>query len=336
METLISERSPGWAKLSQPRLTKWLDSVLRKESDISVADDLPLLFERCEQVSRQVVLARGKPAAHAAARLIDVETRRGTIRAAVIGAVATDPRHRRKGLGSQVIQAILDDVRARGATLAILWADVPKFYEGLGFTFAGRETVFICARHGSHSPRRTPVRPAVESDLQAIRALHEREDCRVRRDEATWRKLMALPRTSFYVVEIAGRIVAYGVVGKGHDLGGCLHEWGGDEILLPVLVSAIFSLRKEDELYVMSPTWKLQAARAMGFHGANAHAGPLAMLRVLDRPALCSSLGIDDPASLPTIDADFVRALFGCPSQPEAVEGSTLPVPFYLFGLDSM
>lgn len=336
METLISERSPGWAKLSQRRLTSWLDSVLRKESDISVAADLPLLFEESEQVSRRVILARGKPAAHAAARLIDVETPRGTVRAAVIGAVATDPRHRRKGLGSQVIEALAGDVKERGATLAILWADVPKFYEGLGFTLAGRETVFICQRQTSHSPRRTPVRPATEADLPAIRALHEREDCRVRRDEATWKKLMALPRTDFYVVEMQGRIVAYGVVGKGHDLGGCLHEWGGEEILLPVLVSTVFTLRKEDELYVMSASWKRQAARAMGFHGAKAHTGPLAMLRVLDKDALLRSLGLEETAELPADSGDLVRSVFGCSSQPESVEGSPLPVPFYLFGLDSM
>jgi N-acetylglutamate synthase-like GNAT family acetyltransferase len=336
VDTLISERSPGWAALNERRLVTWLDSLLRKDSDISVAEDLPLLFEKSEQVSRRLIIAGGRPAAHAAARLIDVECAGGVVRAAVIGAVATDPKHRRRGLGSRVIATLLDDLAARGVALAILWADVPKFYEGLGFALAGRETIFICPRQAWHAPRRTTTRLATDADLRAIRILHEHEACRVRRDEATWRKLLALPKTDFYVIEREGRVIAYGVVGKGHDLAGCLHEWGGEEVLLPVLVGGVFSLRTERELYVMSPPWKRQAARAMGFHHAIAHAGPLAMLRALDRPALRRSLGIADVTALPEDHGDFVRRVFGCPSQPEAAEGSPLPVPFYLFGLDSM
>jgi GNAT superfamily N-acetyltransferase len=336
MDTLISERSPRWAALNHSRLVSWLDSVLRKESEISVKDDLPLLLEKSDRVSRRLAIAKGRPAAHAAARMIEVETPRGTLDAAVIGAVATDPQHRRQGLGSRVIESLLEDLAAKGTALAVLWANLPKFYEGLGFALAGREAVFVCPRATWHVPRRTVARPATPADLPGIRALHERELCRVRRDEATWRTLAGLPKTDFYVVEREDRIIAYGVVGKGHDLEGCLHEWGGEEILLPVLVSGIFDLRPDRELYAMSPTWKRQAVRAMGFHGAIANPGALAMLRVLDRAAVLRSLDLPASLDLPEDHGDFVRRVFGSPSQPEADEGAALPVPFYLCGLDSM
>ena len=336
MDLVLDERSPQWATLDRPRLVSWLDAVLREGSDVSVAEDLPLLFQESGRTTRRLLLSRGRPAAHAAACEIEVETPGGCVRGAIIGAVATDPAFRRCGLGSRVIETLVEDLKARGIPLAILWADVPAFYERLGFVLAGRESIFICPRVSWHAPRRTTARPANLQDLPAIRDLHGREVCRVRRDERTWRILFELPRTEFYVIECGNRIIAYGVVGKGHDLGGCLHEWGGEEVLLPVLVSGIFELRLERELYVMSPPWKRQAARAMAFHRVAPHAGALAMLKVLDRDALLRSLGLEQLRDLPDDHDAFVRRVFGCPTQPDAPRKAALPVPFYLFGLDSM
>jgi GNAT superfamily N-acetyltransferase len=335
MPSLIDKRSPAWAKLERSQLVTWLDSVLRPRGTVSVRDDLPLLVEDSERLSRRLLVSKGKPVAHAAACDVVVDLPNGSVRAAIVGAVATDPSARRQGLGRRVIEALVEDLRKRDIALAILWADVPAFYEKLGFVLAGRETVFICPKGSGHGLRRTAARPASLADLPAIKDLHARELCRARRDSRTWQALFAMPRTSFYVLERDHQIVAYGVVGRGHDLDGCLHEWGGEELLLPALVCAIGDQRPEDELYVMSPPWKRQAARAMAFHRLFPNSGALGMLRVLDRGALLQSLNLAH-LPLPQDHADLVGAVFGSPAEPEPLHSSALPLPFYLFGLDSM
>jgi hypothetical protein len=217
----------------------------------------------------------------------------------------------------------------------MLWADVPGFYEKLGYVLAGREAIFHCPRKKRRPPRGLAVRPADAADLAGVAALHERERCFAGRDAPTWSALFGMPGTDFYVLEREGRVAAYGVVGKGHDLEGCLHEWGGDEILLPVLLSGVFALRPERELWVMSPPWKHQAARAMAFQGFVSSAGALGMMKVLDRRTLLEALGLDATPGLPEDHGALVRTVFGYPAGPDASEDGGLPVPLYLFGLDS-
>jgi GNAT superfamily N-acetyltransferase len=336
VETLIAGPSAGSAAMDLPELVSWLDSMLREGSEISIADDAPFLFEDSERVTRRVILSDGIPAAHASACEITIDLPGGSVRAAIIGAVATAADCRRRGLGSRVMTAILEDLAAKGVALAILWADVAKFYERLGFVLAGRETIFVCPRAAWNRPRQSTVRLATAADLPEIAELHDLEICRARRDEKAWHTLFGLPKTSFYVLERHGSLLAYGVVGRGYDLAGCLHEWGGDELLLPALVSSIAMLRDETQLYVMSPPWKQQATRAMSYHGIGANQGALGMIKVLDREALLRSLGWERTPGLPDDHGAFVRAVLGCPEHAEPPESSKLPVPFYLFGLDSM
>ena len=76
--------------------------------------------------------ADGRPASVAA--VIDVGTD------ASVQWVATDPAHRRQGLGTRVMRALLADARRRGARTASLQAspDGLPLYERLGFTTVGR------------------------------------------------------------------------------------------------------------------------------------------------------------------------------------------------------
>jgi ribosomal protein S18 acetylase RimI-like enzyme len=76
--------------------------------------------------------ADGRPASVAA--VIDVGTD------ASVQWVATDPAHRRQGLGTRVMRALLADARRRGARTASLQAspDGLPLYERLGFVTVGR------------------------------------------------------------------------------------------------------------------------------------------------------------------------------------------------------
>jgi GNAT superfamily N-acetyltransferase len=317
------------------KLVRWLDYTLRPKSSISVADDLPLLMEDSPRTVRRVMHYEGRIVAHAAAYEITIDYGGNEVRAALIGGVATDMAHRRRGLASQIVQSVLDALTERGVALAMLWSDVPGLYEPLGFALAGCETLHSCPRADWPLPRGSRARPLVKRDIPAVAALHDREPCRVRRDLATWSRLLAMPATNAYVIERKEGVVAYAIVGKGHDLQGCLHEWGGDDLLLPPLASAILTLRMEDSIYIMSPPWKLQARLALAFHGVAPVAGAIGMMRVLDRSALLESLGVSVGIDLPESDMALVHHLFGDAEHRPDGDGA-FPLPFYVFGLDSM
>lgn len=93
------------------------------------------------------------------ARLL-VETLAGT---AKIQRVAVLREHRRKGLGTQLMNAILDDVWRAGVRTTLLDAqlDVVDFYRGLGFEVSGNEFWDAGIRHVrmelEHSNYRSPT-----------------------------------------------------------------------------------------------------------------------------------------------------------------------------------
>jgi N-acetylglutamate synthase-like GNAT family acetyltransferase len=63
--------------------------------------------------------------------------------AAKLSAIAVDEAHRRRGVGEALVEAAVQEARARGCGLIFLTtaerrADAHAFYEALGFEFTGR------------------------------------------------------------------------------------------------------------------------------------------------------------------------------------------------------
>ena len=270
-------------------LIPWLDRLFDRTKSTSVAKDLPLLFRDDPRIIRRVVAdARGRPLAHAAARLQRCVPRpapgappRRDLVVAFVGAVATDPSARRRGLGRRVVEETTGAAALRGADLAVLWSEADAFYESLGFKPAGSEHVFCATRRAFPPPVTGRVRAFRASDLPAVVALHEAAPARVRRDETAWRILLAIPGASTYVLERGETVVAYGVVGRAADLAGTLHEWGVREADLPALVGGIMALRRSAELFVLAPGFAEEARSLFNLRGAETGGGPLCMAKSL-------------------------------------------------------
>jgi GNAT superfamily N-acetyltransferase len=271
------------------RTVAWLDGVLGRSGETSVALDLPLLFrDEPRTIRRTHYDAAGDPVAHAAARLQRCVPRRRPggppprdVVVAFVGAVAVDPRVRRRGLGRRALNDVVSAAALRGAELAVLWSENDPFYVAAGFSPAGTETVFAARRRAFRVETRRRVRPYRPGDFEALVRLHDLAPARVVRDRATWRTLLAVPRTSTYVLEREGEAVAYGVVGRGADLAGTLHEWGGSEADLPALVGGVLARRREQEIYVLAPRFAEQARTLFALRGAEIATGPLCMAKPL-------------------------------------------------------
>lgn len=263
-------------------LVHFLDAVLRQETTTSIAEDSPLLFDAGEDVVRRVVRdAEGHVVSHAAARIAVYRSGMHAQSIAIIGAVATAPKHRNRGIATAVLHDLIDDLKGRGVAFVVLWSDVPGFYEPMGFTRAGVELLVEVPRRLHGVAKSTLVRPMEPDDLDVIAEIHAREPHVLVRSASEWKRLVGIPRCDVYVLEAFGQVEAYGVVGKGHDLGGCLHEWGGPSRHLPSLVGGITALRRESALWVMSAPWRRDALAPFAAMGLQIHEGVLGMVKAL-------------------------------------------------------
>jgi hypothetical protein len=251
---------------------------------------------------------------------------------ALIGAVATSESARGRGLASRLLEALIGRLRDRGVCLLVLWTDRERFYERLGFHRAGVEWLHVVSRSILPAHAEGQVRRVVPGDAAILAALHDAEPGRMLRSQDDWRALIRIPRCHGYLLEKDDRAVSYAFVGKGLDLEGVLHEWGGDPASLPDLIAGVLERRRVPEIIVMSPPWKEATRRLFSNLGVPEKAGALGMLRILDAVGLLQACGQTLSAPVDPADPDLARRLFGDERAPEA----RAPLPFHLFGLDSM
>lgn len=322
-------RAPTVAGLSaEEAFTLPVDRWLRPDAAVPCVQDLPLLLGPEADSQRVVVRVDGRPVSHAALFRHQYLLPDGVaLGVGVIGAVATDPDYRRQGHAARCIRELQKRARAEDLDVVVLWDESHgNWYERFGFKRSGREMLHVATRWTlSHLVRPRWVRTIEPRDLRAVRTLHERELASTVRTPEMWLRLLTVPRTEVWVLERNQEIEAYGVLGKGNDLQGCLHEWGGVECALPALLSGIFARQRGlDEISVMSAPWKEEAFRSLEFHGLESTPGALGMMWLPDCRALARRL--NRPQLLHLGHDATIRALF------DDVDG----VPFYLRGLDSM
>lgn len=124
-------------------------------------------------------------------------------RVAGIGAVFTPRAYRRRGHASALIEAVVDEARARGDLAALLFTDIgTSFYRALGFTELAAEEAWGRLPGAASPPEGVwSLRPMGPSDLETVcraqaRAARARSFA-VLRDREYWRYLVERSRSFF-------------------------------------------------------------------------------------------------------------------------------------------
>ncbi len=94
-------------------------------------------------VTRLGLIDQGKLISHVGIRTGDMQTSRGIERVALIGAVATDEKHRGRGFSSFLLQEALRRIDASGCTWSLLWGSEHEFYGKQGFRLEGTQWRFL-------------------------------------------------------------------------------------------------------------------------------------------------------------------------------------------------
>jgi GNAT superfamily N-acetyltransferase len=288
-----------------------MERVLRAGAPI--APEYPLLFGGAESAAF-VVDENGGEARSACALLErNLIVAQRTIRAGLIGSVATDPRWRGQGRCAAVLAAAEEELARRGALLAILWGDDTQYYEKRGWRQVGWEIDFVIPTACVENlPEPAGVRERKPEDDGQIHELYERHPERVQRSPSETMALLSCPGMEVLVAERWGRIAGYTCMGRGADLRNVVHEWAGDAQALAMLLREHFARRKsrgvEEGLFLIAPPSAVDVAERLTQAGAQLSQGVLGMAKIL-RPLEAGALAAElldrrGGVSCSSVDAD--------------------------------
>ncbi len=173
-------------------------------------------------------------------------------RVALIGAVVTHPEWRNQGFASQLITDLLAWAHEKKATLALLWGSEHALYQSFGFELFGQQTrIPLSLFQESPTPPcliQQGWHPHIFSALQT-----RGSGLQISPSDQKWYEAHQNV-TWFYAhsADCPALIKAYAAYGRGIDLPGLVHEWGGDPIFLKAIFKKIGQLYPQAEL-LLSP-----------------------------------------------------------------------------------
>lgn len=359
-------RSPAETEL--PHVIEFLNSKLREGASWSIAHEYPTALQAGNRHNMRIIVEKDEILSHAVLKPLIIKSPHVVYKIGAVGSVVTHPDHRNKGLSTQVLENCLAEASRQKCDLAILWTDKYDFYRRMGFELAGSEISFLI-NEGFTAPA-DGLRFSMDAKIspEAILRLYSGHTVGSVRTLEDIRKFLSIPQTRIYTAwEPNGQLAAYAVEGKGADLGGYLHEWGGGVSKLLALVSWIRSQR-QGPLTVIAPRHSSNLVSQLTRTGAAVNEGFLGMIKVLNFDQLAAKIkrgfraegvadivlerqgdallfGIGNELFTLQQEADIIRLLFG-PVDIGALDmfsetaraklGKVLPLPLWIWGWDSV
>ena len=360
-------RSPREAEYSD--IISFLNAKLRPDSPWSIEAEYPTAFAPSNQRNLRVITEGDQIVSHAVWSPLLVKSPQAVYKFACIGSVVTSEAHRNQGLSREILQNCLLAAQAEDCDFAILWTDLFEFYQKLGFELAGSE--ILAEINGpllETLPKTWRFEESLRVDPKALLRLYNKHTVASVRTEAQVRDFLKIPNTRVYTAwDLHGQLAAYVVEGKGADLQGCLHEWGGGVDALLALVSHV-QHQQGRSLYWMIPYHCRNLIHTLQQKQVPMHHGMLGMLKLLQPERFAQKLEkflsggchrsdiqirVDregfrfstQHSSVYFSQQDLVQYAFGpkvplCATQMDAKDfssiSSCLPMPLWIWGWDSI
>lgn len=346
----------------------YLSHHLRPEKSWSIADEYPCAIAGTNLHNVRVIKTDTGFASAAVMKPLVIKSPAGVFKVAAIGSVVTSPEHRNQGLSQKILNASLDAARAHGCDFAILWTNLFDFYRKLGFELAGSEVALALPASFNVPNEGLRFVNSNRIDPEALLRLYSQHTTGAIRTSEEVRKYLQIPNANVYTAwDAENRLQAYAVEGKGADLEGYVHEWGGGvSKVLPLLAHA--SQTSGRALHVIAPAHAQNFIRQLKELGATSSEGVLGMVKILNAPNLLLKLkkymramgeadvvleprdgkfyiGHGDQIFSTDAERDLTRLIFGPlkASQLHPFDSATaaalervLPLPMWIWGWDSV
>ena len=359
-------RSPR--ETEYPQVLEFLHQELRPTSNWSLASEYPTALSQSNMHNIRIITDEKKVLSHAVLKPLIIRTPMVVLKVAAIGSVVTDSQHRNQGLSRKVLDECLLEAQRQECDVAMLWTDLYDFYQKMDFELAGTEMSFVIDKEFS-TPQTQPLKFLKTSQISAesISRLYSQHSVTSVRTSEDIRKFLQIPQTVAYSAwDQNNQLVAYAIEGKGADLKGYIHEWGGGVSNLLSLFSFVRK-DKKSPITVISPSHAINLIQKLkNIEGVVANQGFLGMIKLISHDQIfqkikraARSLGMndfvlerrngeifmgltDDIISI-SDDRTLVRILFGPAVEIPYIKPETqaklsqfLPIPIWVWGWDSI
>lgn len=361
-------RAPTTAEFSE--VVTFLNSHLRASSQWSIADEYPTTLTLQNLHNFRIIKDQNKILSHALVKPVVVKTRRGLFKVGCIGSVVTSEEHRSNGLSQAVLNECLAVLKQQGCDIAILWTDLFDFYRKVGFELGGSEVSLLIDKPLiNNSNLSFKFMDSNKIDPQALYRIYSQHSVGSIRTLDEFEKYLKIPNSRLYTAWTPeGKIDSYAVEGKGADLQGYIHEWGGTVEGLTSLLAHIRNTINKP-LTLITPAHSQAIIRKLESLGAKRVDGYLGMIKILNPESLFTKVirnarqewgiqnfilekrgnlfqfGIGEEVFQTEHEADMVRLLFGPQKPSELFNGGDaiisqldkfLPLEMWLWGWDSV
>jgi GNAT superfamily N-acetyltransferase len=368
----MSMEGPRAPRESELRgLYDFLNRELRPNSKWSIADEYPRALQDFNRHNMRVILEGERVLSHAVLKPFVIKTPIGAFKLAGIGSVVTEGGHRGQGLSTQVLESCLHAAESADCEIAILWTELYDFYRRLGFELAGSEVALQIDGELKSPARDLRFLDTAQIDADALLRVYNQHSVGTHRGVDDVREYLRIPNSRVCTAwDKHGKLVAYAIEGKGADLSGYIHEWGGGVGALTALISHMWKTRRSPEhgLTLIAPHHSENLIRTLTSMGVRRHDGHLGMIKILRHESIFAKVrraarqqGIGDLVLERTktdfrigrgqqiyatqSEQDITRLLFG-PALPHEIHSfdpstaqalkSILPIPLWIWGWDSV
>lgn len=346
----------------------FLNYNLRPKATWSISQEYPTALNSENMNNIRIIKAEGKIAAHAVVQYSITKTVAGLFKVGAIGSVVTDPEFRNQGLSKQVINECAEAARQNGCDFAVLWTNLYDLYRKLGFELGGTELALIIEKNFEPPQNNLRFMDTLRVAPEALLRLYAEHTMGAIRVADDFRRYLNIPNTHLYTAwDENNTLKAYAVEGKGADLIGYIHEWGGGVSSLLPLLAHIRKVKSSSITLICSQTAE-NLCRQLQAYGALCNRGFLGMFRILNTKNMsfklrryARQLGHDDwifefkegafylgtsnKLFRTESEQDIIKLLFG-PLKASELEGfdkstaemieEVLPLPFWIWGWDSV
>lgn len=350
------------------QLVEFLNKNLRADKNWSIINEYPTALNPQNLHNIRIFKNENSVVSHAVVKPLVVKSPHVIFKVAAIGSVITDEGHREQGLSKQIIKDCVQLAERQNCDLAILWTNLFDFYRKMNFELAGSEISFIIDK--TLNEPQPGVRFSADSKVaaEAILRLYSQHSVASARTLDETKKFLSIPQTKIYTAwDLNNQLVAYAIEGKGADLGGYIHEWGGSVTHLTSLLSFIYKTTNSVKTLIV-PRHSANLIQKLKSYNLVYNEGFLGMIRILAFDQLSAKIkrafrteGCPDivlekrndlfvfgiGAEIVTISAetDLTRLLFG-PVDYKALDmfsdaalakiEKVLPLPLWIWGWDSV
>jgi len=359
-------RPPSEKEFTQ--VVEFLNEGLRKNTGWSIDTEYPTALNVLNLHNMRIIIEEDRVLSHAVIKPLIVKSPRAIFKIGAIGSVYTNEYHRGKGLSTQIMNDCINSARAQLCDFAILWTNIFDYYHKFGFTLAGSE-VGIVFDQEFHSPA-IGIRYSTSKNISpdSILRLYSQHTVSTIRNLDEVRRFLNIPETNVYTAwEENGQLAAFAIEGKGADLKGYIHEWGGSVSKLMGLFSFIRS-QKKLPITVIAPIHSFNLIKAASLYTKTINHGYLGMIKVLNLPGIIGKIkrafladgvrdfvceqqgkeiciGIGKDIVSVESETEFTRMIFGpydynlssfAERATKETIGKTLPLSLWLWGWDSI